>query len=148
MSTAFQPNAFQGTGFQIAGGLTTADVEITIGGSQEGESGQLQLRLPITGVPGHSFRFLVYVNGKPHYGTQEEIDELLEELAEQDAEKTKKPRTRIVVQQGKPLMKNEPPPTKPLLIEFQSSFRDYYLKVYAKAKLKEEEDDEDMLLLL
>lgn len=41
MSTAFQPDAYQGTGFQIAGGLTTSDVEITIGGSQEGDSGQI-----------------------------------------------------------------------------------------------------------
>lgn len=43
MSTAFQPNAFQGTGFQIAGGLTTSDVNITIGGSQEGDSGRITL---------------------------------------------------------------------------------------------------------
>ena len=43
MSTAFQPNAFQGTGFQIAGGLTTTDVELTVNGTQEGDSGSFSL---------------------------------------------------------------------------------------------------------
>lgn len=148
MSTAFQPNAFQGTGFQIAGGLTTADVEITIGGSQEGDSGNIELRLPASGVPGYPLRFVVYINGKVHFGSQEEIDELIEEMAEKDAEKPKKPRTRIVVQKGKPVLKNEPEPTQPQLIQIQSSFRDYYLKVYAKAKLEQEDDEDDWLLLL
>lgn len=98
-------------------------------------------------APGWPLRFLVYINGKPHYGTQEEIDELLEELAEKDAEKPKKTRTRIVVQQGKPIFEKVPAPNKTQLLQFQSNFRDHYLKAYAKYKL-EEDDEDDWLLLL
>lgn len=141
--TGYAPTLQQDTGANINTGLG----ELLINGYAPTIEGADEERRT-TGVPGRSFQFLIYINGKPHYGTHEEISELIEELAEKDAEQPKKPRTRIVVQQGKPILKGEPKPTKAELMQVQTNLRDYYLEVYAKIKLKEMEDDEDFLLLL
>lgn len=141
--TGYAPTLQEDTGANINTGLG----ELLINGYAPTIEGADEERRT-TGVPGRSFQFLIYINGKPHYGTHEEISELIEELAEKDAEQPKKPRTRIVVQQGKPILKGEPKPTKAELMQVQTNLRDYYLEVYAKIKLKEMEDDEDFLLLL
>ena len=152
MSTAFQPNAFQTTAFQIAGGVAATQFEGNISFTQEGDTWVIDARISGGGVPGIVVPYVCYINGKRHVGTYWEIKRLIEEFAEEEAEKAiaeaKKPKkARIVVHAGKDIPKVAKP-TEEQVLSVQAEIRDYYLKAYAQALIHAENEEEDELLLM
>ena len=165
MSNAFQNNAFQPDAFQAHGGVTSG-IAVNINATQEGDSGLLTVSVASAqriGVPGPRNRFVVYINGKRFYGTQDEINRILRDLAREDAdtvlEGQKAPKRRIVVQAKRIVEK--PAPGEPVQIpqvagfEFklaQDEFRRAYLAELSRnilrTKQDEEDDDETVLMLI
>jgi hypothetical protein len=98
------------------------------------------------GVPGRGARrerYLAIINGKKHFGTREEIERLIESLAETQAEKPKKKRAKIVVKPAEPVS-TATPEDKVDAAEVQADVRQMYEELYRKAvaelELQEEED--------
>jgi hypothetical protein len=164
MSNAFQNNALQPDAFQAHGGVTSG-ITVNINATQDGDSGLLTVvttSTQRTGVPGPRNRFVVYVNGKRYYGTREEINRILHEMAEEDAETVlegyKPPKRRIVVQVKRTVEKPTPSTPEPVpMASFdfklaQDEFRRVYLAELSNAILEYQrsidEDDEEVLLLL
>lgn len=109
------------------------------------------------GAPGPSHRFIAYISGKRVVGSYWEIRRLVEELAEERAEKdvakpkpAKKP--RIVVQPGKPVAESNAGNIQSISdtegLEIQEEIRNTYHIAYVKAKLRAEQDEEDTLMVL
>lgn len=106
------------------------------------------------GAPGGARPWIAYINGKRVSGSLWELQRLIEELAEDQAEaaaekgeEPKKP--RIVVQPGKAIA-NIPEITQAQGKQIQADIRSSYNEAYIKAKLKfaEHEAEEEMLMLL
>jgi hypothetical protein len=100
-----------------------------------------------TGAPGRGAarreRYLAIINGKKHWGTREEIERLIESLAETQAEKPKKKRAKIVVKPADPVS-TATPEDKIDAAEVQADVRQMYEELYRRAvaelELQEEED--------
>jgi hypothetical protein len=111
------------------------------------------------GVPGRPRfqRWAVTINGKRFFGSQEEIERLVREFAEEQAEKPKPKRAKIVVKPGiaKPEVEKAPEVVEQAQ-EIQQDMREVYAQAYRVAiqRLAEEtirreiEDEEDLLGIL
>lgn len=107
-----------------------------------------------TGAPGGRRPFIAHINGKRVMGSYADLRRLIEQLAEEQAEKEvvqDKPakRVRVVVEAGRPVAK-QPDAPKAEVIQVQADMRQVYSIAYARAKLKlqNEQDDEESLLML
>lgn len=109
----------------------------------------------ITGAPGGGGRpWVAHINGKRVTGSLRQIQQLIEELAEDQAEKAveqgkelKKP--RIVIQPGKAIAKMPyitQEQGKAMQAEIRSSYNEAYIK--AKIKFAEESDEEETMIVL
>ena len=162
MTTGFQPNAFQPDAFQAHGGVTSG-ITVNINATQDGDSGLLTVSVERSqiGAPGPRNRFVVYINGKRFYGTQDEINRILRDLAREDAdtvlEGEKPPKRRIVVQAKRIVEKPAPGETqKPQVAGFefklaQDDFRRNYLAELSSNILRnrhDDDDDETVLMLI
>lgn len=163
MTTAFQPNAFQSDGFQIAGGVAATDFQITITIVQESDGLELDLRLPATnkgaGRKRRRERYIArYKNQYHQFETVEDLEEFVAQAKLEEAEKPKRNRAPIKITLS-PEFKEEIPaevniplrmesmPTGVALAQIRKL--DYSLeKFLAQAIRKAEEEDEEMLMLL
>lgn len=104
------------------------------------------------GRPRRSNQWVVYIDGKRYIGTEQEITQLISEIAEEQAEEVvteakpaKKP--RIIVKPGKAAKTEKPAQVaeaKSEATQIQAQVRNLYAEAYAKAlfeyELQEEED--------
>lgn len=155
MTTAFQPDAFQSDAFQIDGGVTAGATTIAINATLEGDSGLVTLQAARQGgAAGRAYRYVAFINGKRYVGTLPEIEELVEEFAEEQAKqaiaKAKAPKKpRIVVEAGKDVPKRGMAPAQAeSVLPIQAQIRDHYLRAYIQAMQELEQDEEDAILAL
>ena len=104
------------------------------------------------GVPGW-VPWVVYINGKRYIGDKRQIEMLIAEFAEEQAEeelKRNKPkRVRIVVKPGEPIPGViEAASVETVAKQVQVDFRQYYARIHARAKLRFEEDEEEAIIAL
>jgi hypothetical protein len=99
------------------------------------------------GVPGRPDRYLVIINGKKHFGSREEIERLIESLAEENAEKPKKKRAKITVRPAERTVTE--PEVKQAAEQVQTDIRQMYEDLYRKAVAElEAQEEEDLIGLL
>lgn len=112
---------------------------------------------PTQGAPGKPqkrgfTRYMVTINGRRHFGSEDEIERLIEQFAQTQAEKPKPKRVKITV---KPAQTSEPE-EKQEAQTVQADMREHYEQAYREAlnklaadRLHEEmEEEEDLLGIL
>lgn len=110
------------------------------------------------GVPGGG-RYVIYIDGEPYIGTMQEVQAVLQSLAEQEAkqviEKAKQPRKPVIkVEPGKDLPKPFEFKPEPVRIQVQEIYQEAYdaafgvLMAIRLAEIAREIDEEEAMLLL
>lgn len=175
MSTAFQPNAFQGTGFQIAGGVAATQLEADISITQDDNLVTLTLELPkstnAAGRPQRNKRrrILVEIDGQNFaVNSEDEAVQLLDQLKEEAQKQAnlvieraqkaiKRPQRKVIADARKSLVVPtiQADPISDVANEISAQIAQIYKDALRTVeigtllrKVDEESDDEEALLML
>lgn len=175
MSTAFQPNAFQGTGFQIAGGVSATQLEADISITQDDNLVTLTLELPkstnAAGRPQRNKRrrILVEIDGQNFaVNSEDEAVQLLDQLKEEAQKQAnlvieraqkaiKRPQRKVIADARKSLVVPtiQADPISDVANEISAQIAQIYKDALRTVeigtllrKVDEESDDEEALLML